>query len=45
MRITHVGFGSWAVGGDWAVGWGSRDDCASIAAVRRAVARVAIAAE
>jgi hypothetical protein len=23
MDITHVGFGSWAVGGDWAVGWGS----------------------
>ena len=38
MRITHVGFGSWAVGGDWAVGWGSQDDSASIAAIRRAVA-------
>ena len=39
MRITRVGFGSWAVGGDWAVGWGSQDDSASIAAIRRAVAR------
>jgi hypothetical protein len=39
MRITHVGFGSWAVGGDWAVGWGSQDDSASIAAIRRAGAR------
>ena len=39
MRITNVGFGSWAVGGDWAVGWGSQDDSASIAAIRRAVAR------
>jgi aryl-alcohol dehydrogenase-like predicted oxidoreductase len=38
MRITHVGFGSWAVGGDWAVGWGSQEDGASIAAIRRAVA-------
>ncbi len=39
MRITHVGFGSWAVGGDWAVGWGSQDDQDSIAAIRHAVAR------
>jgi aryl-alcohol dehydrogenase-like predicted oxidoreductase len=39
MKITHVGFGSWAVGGDWAVGWGSQDDRASIAAIRRAVDR------
>jgi aryl-alcohol dehydrogenase-like predicted oxidoreductase len=38
MRITRVGFGSWAVGGDWAVGWGSQDDRDSIAAIRRAVA-------
>jgi aryl-alcohol dehydrogenase-like predicted oxidoreductase len=39
MRITRVGFGSWAVGGDWAVGWGSQDDRDSIAAIRHAVAR------
>ncbi len=39
MRITRVGFGSWAVGGDWAVGWGSQDDSASVAAIRRAVSR------
>jgi aryl-alcohol dehydrogenase-like predicted oxidoreductase len=38
MRITRVGFGSWAVGGDWAVGWGSQDDNDSIAAIRHAVA-------
>jgi len=38
MHITRVGFGSWAVGGDWAVGWGSQDDKASIAAIRHAVA-------
>jgi aryl-alcohol dehydrogenase-like predicted oxidoreductase len=37
MRITHVDFGSWAVGGDWAVGWGSQDDSDSIATIRRAV--------
>jgi|SRR5271165_3782206 len=39
MRITRVGFGSRAVGGNWAVGWGNQDDNASIAAIRRAVAR------
>lgn len=39
MHITRVGFGSWAVGGDWAVGWGSQDDQHSIAAIRHAVAR------
>ena len=39
MNITRVGFGSWAVGGDWAVGWGSQDDKASIAAIRHAVSR------
>jgi len=37
MNITRVGFGSWAVGGDWAVGWGSQDDNASVAAIRHAV--------
>jgi aryl-alcohol dehydrogenase-like predicted oxidoreductase len=40
MKITRVGFGSWAVGGgDWAVGWGDQDDKESIAAIRHAVAR------
>ena len=40
MRITRVGFGSWAVGGgDWAVGWGAQDDADSIAAIRHAVER------
>src|SRR3984885_15014519 len=39
MHITRVGFGSWAVGGDWAVGWGSQDDRDSIAAIRHAVER------
>jgi aryl-alcohol dehydrogenase-like predicted oxidoreductase len=37
MHITRVGFGSWAVGGDWAVGWGSQDDRDSIAAIRHAI--------
>ena len=39
MHITRVGFGSWAVGGDWAVGWGSQDDKDSVAAIRHAVSR------
>lgn len=39
MHITPVGFGSRAVGGDWAVGWGSQNDQVSIAAIRHAVAR------
>jgi aryl-alcohol dehydrogenase-like predicted oxidoreductase len=39
MRVTRVGFGSWAVGGDWAVGWGSQDDKDSVAAIRHGVAR------
>jgi aryl-alcohol dehydrogenase-like predicted oxidoreductase len=39
MRITRVGFGSWAVGGDWAVGWGSQDDRESVAAIRHGVTR------
>jgi aryl-alcohol dehydrogenase-like predicted oxidoreductase len=39
MHITRVGFGSWAVGGDWAVGWGAQDDQDSISAIRHAVAR------
>jgi aryl-alcohol dehydrogenase-like predicted oxidoreductase len=39
MYITRVGFGSWAVGGDWAVGWGNQDDRDSVNAIRHAVAR------
>src|ERR1700693_5212797 len=39
MWITRVGFGAWAIGGDWAVGWGSQDDRDSVAAIRHAVSR------
>ncbi|MGB9154516.1 MAG: aldo/keto reductase [Alphaproteobacteria bacterium] len=40
MHITRVGFGAWAVGGpDWAVGWGSQDDRASVTAIRHAIER------
>lgn len=34
-EITTVGFGAWAAGGPWLVGWGPQDDDDSIAAIRR----------
>jgi aryl-alcohol dehydrogenase-like predicted oxidoreductase len=37
LEITTVGFGSWAVGGDWAYGWGDQDDGDSVRAILRAV--------
>ena len=37
--ITTVGFGAWAIGGDWKYGWGRQDDDDSIAAIRRALDR------
>src|SRR5579859_6318336 len=37
LSITRVGFGAWAVGGDWQFGWGSQDDDDSIAAIHRAL--------
>jgi aryl-alcohol dehydrogenase-like predicted oxidoreductase len=37
IEITTVGFGSWAVGGDWAFGWGDQDDGDSARAIVRAV--------
>ncbi len=37
-KITRVGLGAWAIGGGgWAFGWGSQDDEASLATMRRAV--------
>ena len=37
LEITPIGFGAWAVGGDWLYGWGDQDDKQSIAAIRRAL--------
>jgi aryl-alcohol dehydrogenase-like predicted oxidoreductase len=37
MDITPIGFGAWAVGGDWQFGWGEQDDRQSIAAIHRAL--------
>jgi len=38
IEITAVGFGSWAVGGDWAFGWGDQSDDDSVAAILHAAA-------
>jgi len=35
LLITPVGFGAWAIGGDWQFGWGAQDDAQSIAAIHR----------
>jgi len=32
LQISTVGFGAWAIGGEWAHGWGPQDDAISIAA-------------
>jgi len=37
MDITPMGFGAWAVGGNWQYGWGEQDDRQSIAAIHRAL--------
>jgi aryl-alcohol dehydrogenase-like predicted oxidoreductase len=40
LRITRVGFGSWAVGGGgWSFGWGPQDDAESLATMRHALER------
>lgn len=39
LDITPIGFGAWAVGGEWRFGWGPQDDADSIAAIRQAVSR------
>jgi aryl-alcohol dehydrogenase-like predicted oxidoreductase len=38
-ELSTVGFGSWAVGGEWRFGWGPVDDRDSVAAIRHAVER------
>ena len=37
LDITRIGFGAWAVGGDWQFGWGAQEDDDSIAAIHRAL--------
>jgi aryl-alcohol dehydrogenase-like predicted oxidoreductase len=37
LEITPIGFGAWAIGGDWQFGWGQQDDGDSVAAIHRAL--------
>ena len=37
LMITPIGFGAWAVGGQWQFGWGEQSDHDSIAAIHRAL--------
>jgi aryl-alcohol dehydrogenase-like predicted oxidoreductase len=37
LSITRIGFGAWAIGGEWTFGWGPQDDRDSIATIRRAL--------
>ena len=37
LGITPVGFGAWAIGGEWQFGWGPQDDTQSIGAIHRAL--------
>jgi aryl-alcohol dehydrogenase-like predicted oxidoreductase len=39
LEITRTGFGAWALGGDWAFGWGPQDDSASVRAIVHAIER------
>jgi aryl-alcohol dehydrogenase-like predicted oxidoreductase len=37
LEITRVGFGAWAIGGQWAAGWGPQEDDESIETIHRAL--------
>ena len=37
MAITRIGLGAWAIGGQWAWGWGAQDDRESIATIHAAL--------
>jgi len=39
LRISPVGLGAWAMGGDGVFGWGPQDDAESVAAVHRSAER------
>jgi aryl-alcohol dehydrogenase-like predicted oxidoreductase len=39
LTITPIGFGAWAIGGEWEFGWGTQDDERSVAAIHRALER------
>jgi aryl-alcohol dehydrogenase-like predicted oxidoreductase len=37
LNISPIGFGAWAIGGDWQFGWGQQDEADSTAAIHRAL--------
>jgi aryl-alcohol dehydrogenase-like predicted oxidoreductase len=37
LELTRIGFGAWAIGGEWTFGWGPQDDDESIAAISHAI--------
>ena len=37
LKITPLGFGAWAVGGEWKFGWGPQSDTDSTGAIHRAL--------
>ena len=37
LRITPIGFGAWAIGGEWRFGWGPQDDGDSARAIAHAI--------
>ena len=37
LYISRIGFGAWALGGEWSFGWGAQDDAESIRAIHRAI--------
>jgi len=39
LKLTPIGLGAWAIGGEWRFGWGPQDDADSIATIRRALDR------
>jgi len=39
LLITPIGFGAWAIGGEWRFGWGPQDDTESLGAIRQAVSK------
>ena len=37
MTLSRIGFGAWAIGGEWEWGWGSQDDQQSIKTIHKAL--------
>jgi aryl-alcohol dehydrogenase-like predicted oxidoreductase len=37
LRISPIGLGAWAIGGDGIFGWGPQDDAESVAAIHRSI--------